>query len=57
VAGDPLGDVGRPLDVVPGQGPHIDVKAHAASLVTRRRVPVAPLCCLKQLDPASPVLP
>jgi hypothetical protein len=31
VAGDPLDHVGRALDVVAGQGPNIDVKAHAAS--------------------------
>ena len=44
VAGDPFHDVGRALDVVPGQGSNIDVKAHAASLahpVAARRSPLA----------------
>ena len=47
VAGDPLHHVGRALDVVPGQGSNIDVKAHAASLAHPVAAPARARRCLE----------
>ena len=58
MVGDPLDHVGQALEVVPGQGSNIDVKARRLLAPPRSPRParvLRALWCLKQLDP-SPVL-